>query len=100
MDHKNLEYKDLLLQYEDLIDIKNSDNDSELVCECFLLSVSDLKEMILCNKEKIENIPQWCFNNTRLGHGCGSCMKNQDYWKNTVKNAVDNENNETLKTKE
>ena len=81
---KSKEFNELLLQYEELIEIENNKlSDDELICECFLLSVSHLREFIK-NNNRIENLPKWCFDNTCLGHGCGSCIKNKDDWKDRI----------------
>lgn len=85
MNSEGNEYQDLLVEYAELIEIEDKKfNEDDLVCECFLISIGDIKALVKNNDTKIENLPKWCFDNTCLGHACGSCMKTQDNWKHEI----------------
>lgn len=82
------EYNDLLLQYSELIEREEELlKDTDLICECFLISAGDIRQSLAKSKStKINDLPKWCFENTDLGHGCGSCIKNQKDWKHRISN--------------
>ena len=78
------QYSDLLEEYSELVSTKEECLvNNELICECFLISAAQIRELVSKNDSKIEPnlLPDFCYQESDLGHGCGSCIKNQDDWK-------------------
>ena len=80
------QYEALLEQYGELLEQENNLKDDVLICECFLISAGDIRKSLSQNNTQIDNLPKWCFETSDLGHGCGSCIKNQDEWKHRIVN--------------
>ena len=80
------QYKDLLLKYGELLEQRKFLKDEDLICECFLISAGDIRQSLSRERNLIEDLPMWCFKNSDLGHGCGSCIKNQSDWKDCIIN--------------
>lgn len=52
-------------------------DDETLICECFCVSVGDIR--IICGHEQKVDL-ELLKTVLGMGTGCGSCIKNKDYW--------------------
>lgn len=81
MDGKYEDRESLLSEYSHYQEEKKRFlKENPIICECFLISFKDLKGLHEKDAAKNKKFLKWCFDNTHLGHGCGSCMKDCDYW--------------------
>lgn len=74
------EFLHLIDNLEDLIPraIEKLD-DSILICECFCVSVGDIRSL------KLNEVDINCLKTTfNLGEGCGSCLKRKEDWINKI----------------
>lgn len=51
--------------------------DETLICECFCVSVGDIRN--ICRNEQRVDLAL-LKTTLGMGTGCGSCIKNKDYW--------------------
>ena len=78
------EFLDSIDNYHDLIaDNSNKMHEDELICECFCVSLKDIKT---CLDQHGQFSLELLTEELNMGKSCGSCLRSATSWKKHLKN--------------